>query len=192
MSNENINEESNVTEKNIPVFIETDGHTVQVGWASEVNENGGRVIEKFSAFKKVVLVNPIFGDGEGEIQAPIENHVDPEEDGLTQTDRNETQTADGQLYAGVKQSEPGIKSLLEDHGVKVDQVTIEGNEQSEEDEEAQTRREARKNTQPVDGGTDASLNAAPVSADADGDTAVGQPLPAANKGDKPNPFTRTN
>ena len=52
--------------------------------------------------------------------------------------------------------------------------------------------EARKNTQPVEGGTDKSLNAAPVSADYDGDTAVGQPLPAGNKGNKPNPFTRTN
>ena len=91
MSEANINEESNVVEKNVPVFIETDGVTVQVGWASEVQETGGRTIEKFSAFKRVFLVNPIFGDGEGEIQAPIESHVDPEEDGLTD---NETSDAD--------------------------------------------------------------------------------------------------
>lgn len=158
-----------VVEKNVPVFIETDGVTVQVGWASEVQENGGRAIEKFSAFKKVVLVNPIFGDGEGEIEAPIENHVDPEEDGLTEANHQETQTADGQLFAGVKESE-----------------------------ESQSRRAAREQSQgsrPVDGGTDESLNAAPVSADPDGDTAVGQPSPAPKpyiKGDKPDPFTRTN
>ena len=159
MSEANINEESNVVEKNVPVFIETDGVTVQVGWASEVQETGGRVIEKFSAFKRVFLVNPIFGDGEGEIQAPIESHVDPEEDGLT----------------GNKQSDADVLGMPPEffHG-------------DEEDEEA------RKNTQPVEGGTDESLNAAPLSTDNDGDTAVGQPLPADNKDNKPNQFTRTN
>ena len=190
MSEENINEESTVVEKNIPVFIETDGVTVQVGWASEVSESGGRAIEKFSAFKKVVLVNPIFGDGEGEIHAPIETHVEPEQDGLT---------------------EPGIKGLLQDHGVEVGEVTVDGHpidsnapttpapegEEVEEDEEAEFQRQlaeeqARENSKPVEGGTDESLNAAPVSADPDGDTAVGKAAPAPIKGSTPDPFTRTN
>lgn len=155
--------EQNNVEKNVPVFIETDGQTVQVGWASEVQENGGRAIEKFSAFKKVVLVNPIFGDGEGEIEAPIESHVDPEEDGLTQTQTdNETQTADGRLYENVRQSG------------SFPTETHDGD------------------NNPIEPAEETPQNAAPVEADPDGDTAVGKAAPAPLRGDRPDPFTRTN
>lgn len=155
MSEENINEET-VVEKNIPVFIETDGHTVQVGWASEVQENGGRAIEKFSAFKKVVLVNPIFGDGEGEIEAPIESHVDPEQDGLTETDQNDIQTADGRLYEHVAQSN-GFPTETHDG----DNNPIQ-------------------NSAPVEAGTDPELNAEPVAADPDGSDLLENDAPAQN------------
>lgn len=183
MSEENINEESTVAEKNVPVFIETDGVTVQVGWASEVQENGGRAIEKFSAFKKIVLVNPIFGDGEGEIQVPIESHVDPEEEGLT--------------GPGNEQSDADVLGVTPEFFRGDEEVTVDGHPVDPEapsvpapaeDEEAEFERQlAEEQAQ-----TEAGQNAAPVAADPDGDTAVGKAAPAPLRGDKPNPFTRTN
>ena len=165
MSEENINEET-VIEKNIPVFIETDGHVVQVGLASEVQENGGRAIEKFSAFKKVTLVNPIFGDGEGEISTPdIESHIDPEEEGLTG---------------------PG-NVTVDGHPIDPEAPSVPAPAETEDEEAEFERQLAEEQAQ-----AEAGQNAAPVEADPDGDTAVGKAAPAPRRGNKPDPFTRTN
>lgn len=155
MSEENIeNVDVQVDEKNIPVFIETDGHVIQVGFASEVNESGGRSIEKFSAFKKVVLVNPIFGDGEGEIQIPIESHIDPEEEGLTvdghPIDPEAATTPAPENYAG-------DNTLYETHDGDNNPI---------------------QNGAPVEAGTDSELNAEPVAADPDGSTLLENDAPA--------------
>lgn len=183
MSEENINEET-VIEKNIPVFIETDGHVVQVGLASEVQENGGRAIEKFSAFKKVTLVNPIFGDGEGEISTPdIESHINPEEEGLTGPGNGET-TPGFPTEAGVSVNDTQDAPSHNGHPFGSDDHS--GNQN--DDEEAEFERQlAEEQAQ-----TEAGQNAAPVEADPDGDTAVGKAAPAPLRGDRPDPFTRTN
>lgn len=191
MSEANIDEESNVVEKNVPVFIETDGVTVQVGWASEVQETGGRVIEKFSAFKRVFLVNPIFGDGEGEIQAPIESHVDPEEDGLTDNEKSDADVLGmpSEFFRGDEEDAFEIADNAadseEESQKNVEALSVPA---TAEDEEAEFERQlAEEQAQ-----TEAGQNAAPVAADPDGDTAVGKAAPAPLRGNKPNPFTRTN
>jgi len=114
----------------VAMFVQgEDGRRVQVGWASPKDASGVRTFEYSPGYEETRPKDVSFEDDELSQQVAEEQHEARKSDGSDASDfepivENEEREP---LTENIKPVEPGIKGLLQDHGVEVNSVTIEPN-----------------------------------------------------------------